>query len=104
MDWNGNENEDDNEDDGNRTWESLTSANSLVDVAGLHCNIESEQDKARVLNKLLHIIRGELMPHLFPPPVPDSNPDPNPDPNFDLEADPDPTLAPTRTSYPSPTF
>jgi DNA polymerase gamma 1 len=44
MDWNGNEEE--NEDDRNRTWESLTSANSLVDVARLHCNIELEQDKA----------------------------------------------------------
>ncbi|KAM6495151.1 hypothetical protein JOM56_009774 [Amanita muscaria] len=35
MDWNGNQ----NDDDGNRTWESLTSANSLVDVARLHCTL-----------------------------------------------------------------
>ena len=92
TDWNGNENEDENDDDGNRTWESLTSANSLVDVARLHCNIELEQDKASVLNKLLHITRDELMPHLFPPPVPDYNPDPNPDPNdLNLEAESDPT-------------
>ncbi|KAF8346223.1 hypothetical protein F5887DRAFT_1158529 [Amanita rubescens] len=45
MDWDGNENENDGNDDGNRTWESLTSANSLVDVARLHCNVELEQDK-----------------------------------------------------------
>ena len=44
MDWNGNE----NDDDGTyrtRPWDSLTFTNSLVDVAGLHCNIELEQDK-----------------------------------------------------------
>lgn len=51
MDWNGNE----NDDDGNRIWESLTSTNLLVDVARLHCNIELEQDKASVLNELVQI-------------------------------------------------
>ncbi len=51
MEWNSNEKE--NHDDGHKvtTWESLTSTNSLIDVARLHCNIELEQDK--------------LMPHYF---------------------------------------
>jgi len=38
------------DDDGNRTWESLTSANSLVDIARLHCNIKLEEDQASMLN------------------------------------------------------
>ena len=64
MDWNGNE----NDDDGNRTWESLTSAKSLVDVARLHCNIELEQDKASVLNKLVRIT-ANLCRIYFPLPL-----------------------------------
>jgi hypothetical protein len=62
MDWNGNEKEKEKDGDGYRTWESLTPANSLVNAARLHRNIELEQDKP-----------GELMPHLFAPP--DTNSD-----------------------------
>jgi hypothetical protein len=94
MDWDGNENEND-DNDGNRIWESLTSSNSLVDVTRLHCTIELEQDKASVLSKLVRITRGELMPHMFPPSVP---PDPNPNPNLDLE-DSDPTPPTTDSDH-----
>ncbi len=59
MDWNGNE----NDDEGHKNWESLTPANSLVDVARLHCNIEWEQDKA-----------SALMPDCFFLPGPNSDP------------------------------
>ena len=55
MNWDGDENE--NDDDGDKTWESLTSANSPVDVVRLHCNVELEQEKA-----------SELMPRSDPTP------------------------------------
>lgn len=73
----GNENDDADDDDNgeNMTWEALTSANSLVDVARLHCGIELEQNKAAVMKKLVQMNRSELMPHLFPPDAPDPNPD-----------------------------
>ncbi|KIL59116.1 hypothetical protein M378DRAFT_188045 [Amanita muscaria Koide BX008] len=48
-----------------KRWESLTSANSLVDVARLHCNIDVEDEKTSTRNRLLQITRRELMPHLF---------------------------------------
>ncbi len=84
----------------NTTWESLASANSLIDVARFHCNIELELDKASVPNKLVRITRGELMPHLFPPvPGPDSNPDPNPNPNLNIEGDSDPTPSTTDSDH-----
>jgi DNA polymerase gamma 1 len=49
-----------------KRWEDLTSANSLVDVARLHCKIDLEEEKLATRNRLMRLTRGELLPHLFP--------------------------------------
>ncbi|KAK2462616.1 hypothetical protein APHAL10511_005349 [Amanita phalloides] len=57
MDWGTNEEEEGDEDV--KRWESLTSANSLVDVARLHCGIDLH-DKTGIRNKLVNLTRSDL--------------------------------------------
>ncbi|KAF8631471.1 hypothetical protein AX15_002384 [Amanita polypyramis BW_CC] len=67
-------------------WESLTSANSLVDVARLHCNIELDE-KLGLRNQLVQMTRSQLMPHLFPATdlLPEGDLDQEPKPSLSLQ-------------------
>ncbi|KAF8638686.1 hypothetical protein AX17_002008 [Amanita inopinata Kibby_2008] len=48
-------------------WEDLTSANSLVDVARLHCNIDLSDSKTHLRRSFIQYTRPSLLPLLFPP-------------------------------------